>query len=102
MSLTCEHCSRIAIYRISYKLWVPDVKSLMPRAAQKANELNVSGYMSIMQCGNAVSGEFEGTLDKLNLMMAWLEQEIPEDCDVPQFGAEQLQLKPGYDEFFCC
>ncbi|EDW64934.1 uncharacterized protein LOC115760037 [Drosophila novamexicana] len=102
MSLRYELSEPIAVYRVSYKLFLPDVKALMPRAAQKANELNVRGYMTYTQCGYAVSGELEGTQEKLEQMMSWLQQETPKGSELPQFGQYQLQLKPGYDDFFCC
>ncbi|XP_023179878.1 uncharacterized protein LOC111605548 [Drosophila hydei] len=102
MSMQFELSEPIAVYRVSYKLYLSDIKALMPRAALKATELNVRGYMTSTQCGYAVSGELEGTQDKLQQMMTWLQQESPKGSEIPKFGQYQLQLKPGYDDFFCC
>ncbi|XP_017857145.1 PREDICTED: uncharacterized protein LOC108609884 [Drosophila arizonae] len=102
MSMQFELNEPVAVYRVSYKLYLSDVKGLMPRAALKATELNVRGYMTRTQCGYAVSGELEGTQDKLQEMMSWLEEESPKGSELPKFGQYQLQLKPGYDDFFCC
>ncbi|XP_034098620.1 uncharacterized protein LOC132797769 [Drosophila nasuta] len=94
-----EISTPIAIYRLSYVLQVADDKNLLPRAAQKAKEVNVCGYMMYTHSGHAVSGELEGTRDDLQQMLYWLQLEGGEK---PRLGRYQQQLKAKYDDFFCC
>ncbi|KAH8271958.1 hypothetical protein KR044_012401 [Drosophila immigrans] len=102
MSKNYEVNEQIAAYRMSYELHVADDKSLLPRAAQKAKELGVCGYMMYTHSGHSVSGELEGTRENLKQMLLWLQQETPEGGEKPRLGRYQQQLKAKYDDFFCC
>ncbi|KAL7740973.1 hypothetical protein ACLKA6_013420 [Drosophila palustris] len=102
MSQDCALSEPIAIYRMSYLLHVAQDTNLLPRAAQKATELKVCGYMMYTHSGHAVSGELEGTRENLKQMLMWLEQEMPKGSEKPRLGHYQQQLKAKYDDFFCC
>lgn len=102
MSMDYDLSESMVIYRMSYVMHVTEDKNLLPRAAQKANELKVCGYMMYTHSGHAVSGELEGTRENLKEMLMWLEQEMPKGSEKPRLGQYQQQLKAKYDDFFCC
>lgn len=102
MSLEYELCEPNPIYTVSYTVCIDETPNLMPRAAQKASELNVHGYMTHTQSGHAVCGELEGRRDNLELMLIWLQKEMPASSGEAQFIRHPPRMEPKYDEFFCC
>lgn len=103
MSLKYQLCDPNPIYTVSYTVCIDESKNLMQRAARKAMELNVHGYMTHTQSGrHAVCGEVEGRRDDLELLLLWLQQEMPPSSGQAQFIRHPPRKQPKYDEFFCC
>ncbi|KAH8419284.1 hypothetical protein KR222_003819 [Zaprionus bogoriensis] len=91
-----------SLYLVLYTLRFEGEANLLPRAARKAAELNVRGYMTHTQSGHAVSGELEGRRENLDSMLLWLQQETPKDKGAAHFSPYRAQSTPKYDDFFCC
>lgn len=90
------------IYTVYYTVRINEVANLMPRAALKAEQLNVHGYMTHTQSGHAVCGELEGSSESLEKMLLWLQKEMPVSDGEAQFKRYPPRSEPKYDDFFCC
>ncbi|XP_017851057.1 uncharacterized protein LOC108605762 [Drosophila busckii] len=99
MCLCYKLADALDIYTAQFELHIEPDTNLLPRAAQKATELQVRGYITHTHCGQLARGELEGSLQAVQEMLCWLQQEASQQ---PQFGNCQRQFKPKYDHFFYC
>lgn len=102
MSQQFEILKPAPIYTVYYTVRINQTSNMMPRAAVKAAELNVRGYMTHTQSGHAVCGELEGSSDNLEQMLLWLQKEMPASDGEAQFKRYPPRLHSKYDDFFCC
>ncbi|XP_030383881.1 uncharacterized protein LOC115631306 [Scaptodrosophila lebanonensis] len=94
--------SKAAIYRTTYELPADNDERLLQRAAIKAAELHVCGYITHTHSGRKVGGELEGSATSLEQMMSWLRDEImPKEArEQPRFAECLPQEKSKYQNFF--